>query len=163
MQSRIRNDASRTVRICVDSYTQGNPRGCFFNYGQEDEIFEFRSLTQMIVGIEDELDSANFPQSFNAVRSFFDVQREGVKATEESKIRTGSRATFVVKILFRQHTSWQGTITWIGKKVEQPFRSVLELILLMDSALTTEMPRKNALGTTRKISNSDSESGGKNK
>ena len=47
----------------------------------------------------------------------------------------GKVATFTIRVLFRQHTSWQGTILWLEKNMEQSFRSVLELILLMDSAL----------------------------
>ena len=53
----------------------------------------------------------------------------------DEKFRKGKLATFVVKVLFRQHTSWQGSITWLEEQSEQAFRSVLELILLMDSAL----------------------------
>jgi len=87
------------------------------------------------VGIENILDSANFPQAFSAVRSFSVMPETELNCTEDKQIRQGYQATFMVKILFRQHTSWQGTITWLEKKREQTFRSVLELILLMDSAL----------------------------
>ena len=46
------------------------------------------------------------------------------------------RMTVKVSILpSRQHTSWQGVITWMEERMEQSFRSVMELILLMDSAL----------------------------
>lgn len=38
-------------------------------------------------------------------------------------------------MIFRQHTSWQGVVIWLEQQMEQSFRSVLELILLMDSAL----------------------------
>ena len=31
--------------------------------------------------------------------------------------------------------NWQGSVTWVEGKREQSFRSVLELILLIDSAL----------------------------
>ncbi len=43
-----------------------------------------------------------------------------------------------MRILFRQHTSWQGVAVWMEKKLERKFRSVLELIMLMDSALRRE-------------------------
>ena len=49
--------------------------------------------------------------------------------------RKGRLATFELKILFRQHASWQGTIVWKEGRQEQSFRSVLELVHLMDSAL----------------------------
>ena len=44
--------------------------------------------------------------------------------------------TFAVRILFRQNASWQGSVTWLEGNREESFRSVLELIFLMDSALS---------------------------
>ena len=49
--------------------------------------------------------------------------------------RKGALATFQIQVIFRQHTSWQGMVVWQERHMEQSFRSVLELILLMDSAL----------------------------
>ena len=40
-----------------------------------------------------------------------------------------------MRILFRQNASWQGELLWMEKNARQSFRSVLELITLMDSAL----------------------------
>ena len=48
-------------------------------------------------------------------------------------------ATFAVRVLFRQNASWQGEVTWLEGKREESFRSVLELILLMDGALQESM------------------------
>ena len=47
----------------------------------------------------------------------------------------GTAATFELRILFRQHASWQGELLWLERSDRQSFRSVLELITLMDSAL----------------------------
>ena len=135
MQDRSRGEAYRTTMVCVDSYEQGVLSGRFYNYGQEDEGCSFHSLTQLLVGMEHILDSANFPQSFTAVRSFSPMSELKLESPADGKFRKGSLATFVVKVLFRQHTSWQGSVTWVEQKSEQSFRSVLELILLMDSAL----------------------------
>ena len=38
-------------------------------------------------------------------------------------------------MIFRQNASWQGSVTWLDKGREESFRSVLELLLLMDSAI----------------------------
>jgi len=48
-----------------------------------------------------------------------------------------SQATFVVKIMCTQNSTWQGTIEWLqGKgKTTQNFRSALELIRMIDSTL----------------------------
>jgi len=39
-------------------------------------------------------------------------------------------------MLDNQNLTWQGTITFIDTNQKLPFRSVLELIKLMDSAIT---------------------------
>lgn len=46
----------------------------------------------------------------------------------------GKRATFVIRMLFREHATWQGVICWreTGQKVN--FRSFLEMLILMDRA-----------------------------
>lgn len=136
MQDRIRGDAGRTTMICVDSYEQGVLQGRYYNYGQPNDGHSFQSLTQLIVGMEHILDSANYPQSFTAVRTFAISPQAKKQNDAEEQSRKGKLATFVVKVLFRQHTSWQGSVTWLEAQSEQPFRSVLELILLMDSALS---------------------------
>ena len=137
MQSQSSNNVSTTMIICVNSYNQGIPSGHFCPYAQEGKGYEFYSLVQLIVGIENVLNSASFPQSFTVARSFFATPESEIVSRKGPSILRGERATFMVKILFRQHTSWQGTITWLENKSEQAFRSVLELILLMDSALNS--------------------------
>jgi hypothetical protein len=47
----------------------------------------------------------------------------------------GAQKTFVIRILNQQNATWQGVITRVDKKEERPFRSLLELIKLIDSAL----------------------------
>ena len=41
----------------------------------------------------------------------------------------------MVRIMNTQNATWQGTVTWTDGKRSEPFRSALELIRLMDSAL----------------------------
>jgi len=135
LQDRIRGDAYRTTVICVDSYHEGVMAGRFYNVGQEDEEISFQSLTQLLVGMEHQLNATNCPQSFTAVRSFAPAVETKLESITEVKRRRGLLGTFFVKVLFRQHTSWQGSVVWMEQHGEQPFRSVLELILLMDSAL----------------------------
>lgn len=47
----------------------------------------------------------------------------------------GDLATFVVHVKFNEHSTWQGEVTWLDKKEKRSFRSALELLKLMDSAL----------------------------
>lgn len=43
--------------------------------------------------------------------------------------------TFIIEIKSNQYNSWQGSIEWIEGKRMESFRSVLELVKLMDSAM----------------------------
>ncbi|MDR3294957.1 MAG: hypothetical protein LBT26_03865 [Clostridiales Family XIII bacterium] len=53
-----------------------------------------------------------------------------------------TRETFLVQVLNWQNATWQGTINWIERQETQPFRSLLEMIKLMDSALEDEGERR---------------------
>ena len=47
----------------------------------------------------------------------------------------GRIATLRIQVLFREHYSWQGRIVWEEKRKEAVFRSVLELIQILDEIL----------------------------
>ncbi len=54
---------------------------------------------------------------------------------EELKQEPLKKATFVVQVQYRQNSTWQGQVVWSEKNQSKPFRSSLELIRLMDSAM----------------------------
>lgn len=137
MQERIRKDSARSTTICVDSYENSIPMGRYYNCADNVVGQEFTGLMQLIVSLEQLLDETNFPQSFTAIRSFGDTPNCRT-TTSGINSQTGKAATFTVKIFYRQHTSWQGCIIWQEKGIEQPFRSVLEMILLINSALSAK-------------------------
>ena len=62
------------------------------------------------------------------------------KAINDPLAYTGQDATFVVHVKYRQNATWQGTVTWDDKNKQQNFRSALELIKLMDSAMDESLP-----------------------
>ena len=62
----------------------------------------------------------------------------GDASCDAERLSRGNAATFEMRVLFRQHASWQGELLWLEKNTRQSFRSVLELITLMDSALRAE-------------------------
>ena len=120
------------ILVCVDTYENSVPTGRFCNCLQETESFS--SLSQLLIRIEAVLDDQRTPQSYTTHRTFAAVMDElGEELPAVSG--KGSCATFELKILFRQHGSWQGTVTWKERRQEHSFRSVLELVHLLDSAL----------------------------
>jgi len=55
----------------------------------------------------------------------------------EKNIDSGAQKyTFEVSVKFQQNSTWQGQILWAEKNMKQSFRSVLEMIRLMDEALS---------------------------
>ena len=139
MQERIRGNEYRTTVVCVDSYHQGIPVGRFYNPSCK-EGKSFESLSQLLVRMEDMLDDMMFPQSFTMARTFGSSVSIGTEGTSgQGQKQSGQLATFAVRVLFRQNASWQGEVTWLEGKREESFRSVLELILLMDGALQESM------------------------
>ena len=55
-----------------------------------------------------------------------------LKSIDEAGV---SKCTFEITVRFRQNATWQGQITWAEKSMKQNFRSVLEMLKLIDEAL----------------------------
>ena len=47
-----------------------------------------------------------------------------------------NKRTFIVKVEYSQNTTWQGQIVWAEENKSVRFRSALELIKLMDEAIS---------------------------
>ena len=124
---------NRKLTVCIDSYADGLMKGRILNACQEMESFE--SLVQFLMCVQGFLEDQQTPQSYTSLRRFSDFILAGEEGNTSNGKRKGAKATFELQVLFRQHSSWQGVITWREEKKEQSFRSVLELVMLMDSAL----------------------------
>ena len=123
----------RKITVCVDGYENGVFRGRFYNAYHDAGTFD--SLSQFLLKTEALLETIQAPQAYTAHRTFSAFLRPEDDSQIPSFFRRGTKATFELKILFRQHSSWQGVIVWKDRGTEQYFRSVLELIVLVDSAL----------------------------
>ena len=134
MQGRMWGNEYRTTVVCVDSFEQGVLSGRLYNpYLSEGKAF--RSLMEFLRTMEELLDGMNFPQPFTSIRSFQKPQQEKRSGPPEGEPQEGKLGTFAVRVIFRQNSSWQGSVCWLERNVEESFRSALELLLLMDSAL----------------------------
>lgn len=109
----------------------------------------FFSVLDLVNTLESLLNSLNCPQPAMLTRSFEEggrfTTKEVFQVNDIDKIVESAvaqaepqqSATFVVNVLYRQNASWQGTVNWVNKKKTVQFRSMLELIRLMDSALNS--------------------------
>ena len=126
----------KTSVISIDSYENRVLTGRISNPFLVADI-SFHSAMEFIKEMEALLKDLNFPQSYSMKREFCPgpEQTPRVAAPIAPAPKNGRLATFSLRVKFRQNASWQGTLVWLNGKHEEHFRSVLELLLLIDSAL----------------------------
>ena len=134
MMQRATERCYRNTIVCVDSYEQEVMQGRICNCYFEGDIV-FHSLMDFLKSMERMLDGMNYPQAYEEKRSFC-RQPEDDCMVQKAIAHRGKKATFELKVFFRQNVSWQGSICWLEENQEESFRSALELCLLMDSALS---------------------------
>ena len=137
MQEKMTGNQYRTTIVCVDDYQDKVLTGRLSN-PYLDGPAPFHGLMQFVLEMETLLDNMRFPQSFTESRTFAPVTQSGQIIAEDAAPE-GKLATFSIKIIFRQNSSWQGSIIWLNTGQEESFRSLLELALLMNSALQAEL------------------------
>ena len=137
-QSRFVPHEMKRSLIRVYSYRNKEIRGTLQNPYFEEEPY-FDNLTQLLIRMEGLLDALDFPQRSMEGRAFDQPeQRAAAGAPRPAPEALGEQkplATFQLSVLFRQNASWQGSPTWLERAEEARFRSVLELVGLLDSAL----------------------------
>ncbi len=52
--------------------------------------------------------------------------------------RSQTNDTFIVQIAYQQNDTWQGTLKWMNQGKEAHFRSTLELIHMIDTAVKAD-------------------------
>lgn len=126
----------RTSIIRVVSYEKKNMAGRLINPYFGGEVY-FENLMQLIFLIEGMLDDLNCPQKGMEIRNFRNDERNTAVTADVPAQLAGrpALASFKLNILFRQNASWQGNVVWMDQGMESSFRSLLELIRLMDSVL----------------------------
>ena len=132
----------KKTMIKVFSYDKKCMQGTIFNpfYGKE---IAFDNIIQMIFMIEHISDSLLYPQRAMQLRKFQETEVHTDKFPFDFEITTDYSdlspiASFELEILFRQNASWQGNLIYAEKNSISSFRSVLELITLLDSALNNK-------------------------
>lgn len=132
------SEQKKTGVICVDSYAEKQMKGRVTyrdGLGQR----SFSSLIQLLEAISDTLERLGYPGEYSRPRGFavWPAKPEPEPAPESAQDpEDGALATFYIKIIFLQNATWQGTLRWKEGRREINFRSALEMIMLMNQALT---------------------------
>ena len=107
--------------MVVTEYHDGVMHG-ILRHPRLDKPIPIQSMTQFILTMDSLLDLEGCPDSpLPLVRPI---------PEEETAI-----ATFQIQVLFREHSTWQGRMVWKDADQEASFRSVLELMQLLDEIL----------------------------
>lgn len=137
------------MAVCVDGRRDSDIYGRIY-YKQSEEPVQFLSTAHMLKEMDAICERLGYPQAAVKSRSFkknakndresADMKKSETEGREDDRIleNPGDEATFVVHIQYRQNATWQGRVTWADKKQSMNFRSALELLKLIDSALDEE-------------------------
>ena len=136
--------APNGVILCVDAMGSGGPAGRLFHSYQTDGI-PFDGADQMVFHMEELFNALNFPHPDTNERSFTSAKKAEAHYTERDRImkdeallsKHGDLGTFIVRVQHRQNSSWQGRITWMEQDKTISFRSVWEMVKLIESAVDT--------------------------
>ena len=121
----------REILICADSHKKGVLSGRLFFPGRKAEVFS--CLTQCLLRVNSLLDEEGQLQSFTEPRTFRQRQLPECLPAPEDSLPQGAIATFHLQVLYRRNSSWQGKLVWMEQDQLQSFRSVLELMMLIES------------------------------
>lgn len=112
-ESRMSPIGANTFGIYIDKVTDGEIFGRIAGGGAPADS-RFTSLTKMILLVDELLDRDQWEKQMT--------------------LDTG-QPDFELEILFRQNYSWQGRLRWLAGGKEATFRSVLELIVVLETTL----------------------------
>ena len=135
------------VVLCIQkidkSEIEPELKGEMFHSYQEEGI-AFDNLEQMINHMEQFFDRLGFPHRSTNSRSFFPQtlvqhhsQEEKVMKDEQVLSKHGELGTFIDRVQHRQNSSWQGRLTWVEEDKTINFRSIWEMIKLIENAVDT--------------------------
>lgn len=119
--------------IHVTGYADRILMGTIYNpyFGEQ----PFRSTMELVLQMEEQMNWLQYStRPGSATRSTVLLKPSGR--------HSHGLATFQLHIAYRQNSSWQGSLTCPAMRTSQNFRSVLELMMLLDSVLTETVAGK---------------------
>ena len=148
--SELYTGVPNAVILCFDEpIRQGLFRGRMYHAFHEGayEVVSFEEVIHLMGRLFDDI---QFPRANIRDRSFFAKEqpegqkgrsgKEKIMADKELLSKHGDIATFIVRVQQRQNSSWQGRVTWVDENKTVTFRSILELIKLIESGVATNDP-----------------------
>lgn len=128
------------IILCVDYYRDEKINGRIYHRYQTEPI-RIGGMLEAVFEIDAFFDRFGYP--FPGTESHYFIKHEKtqrIKMTrklsdEEMLKNNGEQGTFIIRVEQRQHSSWQGRVTWVEEGKTENFRSALELLKMIDGAL----------------------------
>ena len=143
--------APNGVVLCVNSYVpESEVISGHFWHGYSQEATRFDNLAQLVQKMDQLFDKLRFPYPTVTLRTFGEEHTAVSRFSELERVmedevmlqKRGDLGSFIVRVQHRQNSSWQGRITWVEEDKTQNFRSIWEMIKLIESALDTVDPEE---------------------
>lgn len=130
----------RFIVVWILSYKNQNPTG-YIQTPFSDEKLVFESLTQLLLRTDKLIDELGCPQRSHNPRFLISKSVESQGKPPCAVPRQKSIASFRICVMFRMNASWQGSCEWLEESKSANFRSVLELVQMIDEVLTAKLAR----------------------
>ena len=149
MQSQLYIGTPNGVILCIDSIKDTAICGRLY-HSYSREPLEFHGWDDAFMHMKELYDMLDFPRLANNERSFLGTPRHYVERKEWIKVMSddellnqhGYLDTFIVRVQHRENSTWQGRITWSDKNKTLNFRSIWEMVHLMEDAIASTNPEE---------------------
>lgn len=137
--------AVKSAIIAVDAVLDGTCAGRILEDGDR-PLLPFQDINQAALALEQACSEDKAPFPCVKRRHFGDGGESRARQTERRKRRIpmselkemgprGDLGTFLVCVQHRENGSWQGHVTWMENNRTVQFRSVWEMVQLVDEAV----------------------------
>ncbi len=118
---------SRVFLISVNAVENGSPVGTCFHTSLG-ETKPFQTISQLLVQIDESLRRSAAMGKQQNLRTMLPFTAAG----NDKPPQYGKLMTFSIRVLFQHNATWQGEITWLEQRQTLHFRSVLELMSMLE-------------------------------
>ena len=137
------NHYDAAIRVCVDQVEEGRFSGRMVSRRFTAPI-PFTDVGNLLLRVEEVLNHQNFPQAFERPRTFVPQSAANLPVAadlnsgmsrEEVEAASGAVDTFLLYIITRRNTTWQGFLEWTDASPRQEFASALEFLKVVGGRL----------------------------
>lgn len=130
---------SNSIVLAVDDKDIRGIQGRVY-HAYSEEAIPIACFEEVIRIAENLFNDLGYPQMTTNDREFggssysYRKKEEMVRVMDDKTLleQQGDLGTFIIRVQHRQHSSWQGKVTWIEENETVNFRSALELMKMID-------------------------------